>query len=208
MEQKGAMNMTKTRKNTRDDKNSNIKSAEEISLFEKSKYGLDLVNGWISSADSKIGTFGAVYAVVVAVFVYIADKFFATVDCTNVINPILLQWSKYSAIAAIVSVLITIFFCLWSLSPSFTSVFSKKQCTVNQFSLFYDDVAKVSSVGEYVKLAKEVSDEQFTEEIMKETYYNSEICSKKMHRFKKGVIAAVSSILFYAGWILFFYLAY
>ena len=104
------MNMTKTRKNTRDDKNSNIKSAEEISLFEKSKYGLDLVNGWISSADSKIGTFGAVYAVVVAVFVYIADKFFATVDCTNVINPILLQWSKYSAIAAIVSVLITIFF--------------------------------------------------------------------------------------------------
>lgn len=54
MEQKGAMNMTKTRKNTRDDKNSNIKSAEEISLFEKSKYGLDLVNGWISSADSKL----------------------------------------------------------------------------------------------------------------------------------------------------------
>ena len=92
MEQKGAMNMTKTRKNTRDDKNSNIKSAEEISLFEKSKYGLDLVNGWISSADSKIGTFGAVYAVVVAVFVYISENFFSKVDFKNLKNKILLQW--------------------------------------------------------------------------------------------------------------------
>ena len=66
----------------------------------------------------------------------------------------------------------------------------------------------MNSAEEYIRLAKESTEEMFTEEVMRETYINSGICSKKMHRFRKAAVASVLSILFYIGWILFYALAY
>ena len=181
---------------------------KNIKQTDQSKYNLDLVNGWIASADSKIGTFGTVLAVVAAVFVYIADKIFSYVDTNVLTNPLLLTWSTACAVMSSVTLVIAILYCLLSLSPSLKSAFSCKTENVNRFSIFYEDIARINSAEEYIRLAKESTEEMFTEEVMRETYINSGICSKKMHRFRKAAVASVLSILFYIGWILFYALAY
>ena len=207
--EKGGLMSTKKKKREKESEPSTLPDMQKnIKQTDQSKYNLDLVNGWIASADSKIGTFGTVLAVVAAVFVYIADKIFSYVDTNVLTNPLLLTWSTACAVMSSVTLVIAILYCLLSLSPSLKSAFSCKTENVNRFSIFYEDIARINSAEEYIRLAKESTEEMFTEEVMRETYINSGICSKKMHRFRKAAVASVLSILFYIGWILFYALAY
>lgn len=208
MEKGELMSTEKKKRDTQHDPStmSDIQKINDQS--ELSRYNLDLVNGWIASADSKIGTFGTVLAFVAAAFVYIADKIFSYIDTTVLINPLLLACSKVYAAISVISLVTAVFYCLLALSPSLKSALSSKAQNANNFSIFYEDIAKMSSAEEYIRLAKESTEEMFTDELMRETYINSGICSRKMHRFRKGAIASVICILFYIGWILFYFLAY
>ena len=207
-EKEELMSTKKEKRSTEHEKSTMPDIQKNNEQLDRSRYTLDLVNGWISSADSKIGTFGTVLAVVAAVFVYIADKLFSYVDTSVLTNPLLLTWSKIFAVLSSVTLVIAVLYCLLSLSPSLQSSFSCKVKNINHFSIFYEDIARMDSAEEYIRLAKESTEENFTDEVMRETYINSGICSKKMHRFRKGAIASVLSIIFYIGWILFYILAY
>jgi hypothetical protein len=207
-EKEELMSTKKEKRSTEHEKSTMPDIQKNNEQLDRSRYTLDLVNGWISSADSKIGTFGTVLAVVAAVFVYIADKIFSYVDTSVLTNPLLLTWSKIFAVLSSVTLVIAVLYCLLSLSPSLQFSFSCKVKNINHFSIFYEDIARMDSAEEYIRLAKESTEENFTDEVMRETYINSGICSKKMHRFRKGAIASVLSIIFYIGWILFYILAY
>ncbi len=183
-----------------------IQKSNELS--DRSRYNLDLVNGWISSADSKIGTFGTVFAVVAAVFVYVADMIFSYVDNSVLVNPILLTWSTFFAVSSFLALVVAIILCLVALRPSLKSKFSRKFKKISYFSIFYEDIARIESADEYIRIAKESTRDKFTDEVMREIYFNSRICSNKMHLFKNAFIASILSIIFYVSWILFYVLAY
>ena len=124
---------------------------------DRTRYNLDLVNGWISSADSKIGTFGTVFAVVAAVFVYIADMIFSNVDTSDLSNPLLLTWSNVFAVASFMTLVSAILLCLWALKPSLKSSCLFKRNITNRFSIFYEDISKIVSEEEYMVRVSKVN---------------------------------------------------
>lgn len=56
-----------------------------------------------------------------------------------------------------------------------------------RFSVFYDEIKRFSNSQEFINAAKNTTQEEFAEEILKEAYCNSTICAKKMRRFRKGI---------------------
>lgn len=200
---------TKEKKiNTKQKKLTNPILLDNNEQSDRMRYNMDLVNGWISCADSKIGTFGTVFAVVAAVFVYIADMIFSNVDTTDLSNPLLLTWSNISALLSFLTLILAIILCLFALNPSLKSSCSCKKINTNHFSIFYEDIFRMVSGEEYIRLAKKTTEEQFTNELMREIYINSGICSKKMHLFRIGIVVSILSIIFYLMWVLFYVLAY
>lgn len=88
-------------------------------LLERSKYSLDLINTWITSADSKISTSCGIVSVVVAVLVFVVENILSKIDTANgAIEP----WKTLFIVAALIAVimfLISLFCHLRALSPSF-----------------------------------------------------------------------------------------
>ena len=100
-----------------------------------------------------------------------------------------------------------------SLNPSFCDVVKVKNKLKKikddkkpKYSIFYDEIKDFEKADEFVKAAKAANAEMFNEEILKEIYYNSGICSKKMHWFRKGAIASFVTIALSLLAALFYFL--
>lgn len=201
------MNTLKTRKNIKgkskatDTRGTTTPEGKTNSdLIDRSKYSLDLINTWIISADSKIGTSCGIVSVVEAILVFIAENVLSKIDTTNgAVEP----WRTLfivSMLLAIITFLVALYFHINALSPSFFSGKwrgkrnEKKKCLI-----FYEDIKDYKDAEEYINAVKEVSEDQFVDDILREVYCNSDICSKKMHIFKKGLwMAFVSIIMIFA----------
>mgnify|MGYP004592530055 FL=1 len=98
----------------------------------------------------------------------------------------------------------TMIFHFWAIKPSFSA--EKNPPKKPRFSIFYYEIQNFERPEEYVKSAREMSQAGFVDEVLKEVYYNSTICSKKMQRFKVGVIFAIITIILsiFSG-ILYYY---
>lgn len=203
MEWKESMSTSRTRKDTTE----KIKAAtpqeknvpEEMrdsGLLERSKYSLDLINTWITSADSKISTSCGIVSVVVAVLVFVVENILSKIDTANgAIEP----WKTLFIVAALIAVimfLISLFCHLRALSPSFFSGKDKsKQSKKEKCCIFYEDIKDYKNADEYIRAVRKMSEDQFVDNILQEAYCNSDICSKKMHEFKKGLWTAFASIV-------------
>ena len=126
MERKESMSTPKTRKDTKGNRKGAAPQEKPIpeekhdsSLLERSKYSLDLINTWITSADSKISTSCGIVSVVVAVLVFVAENILSKIDRTNgAIEP----WRTLFIIAALIAVisfLLSLLYHIRALSPSF-----------------------------------------------------------------------------------------
>ena len=198
------MSTSKTRKNTKGNRKGAAPQEKPIpaekydsGLIERCKYSQDLINTWITSADSKISTSCGIVSVVVAVLVFVVENILSKIDTTNgAIEP----WKSQfiiSAAGAVITFILSLFFHLLALSPKF---FAGKntgdQSKNNKCNIFYEDIKDYKDAEDYIHAVRKMSENEFVDDVLRETYYNSRICSKKMHRFKIGLwMAFVSMIL-------------
>ena len=196
------MSTSKTRKDTKGNRKGAAPQEKPIpekkhdsGLLERSKYSLNLINTWITSADSKISISCGIVSVVVAVLVFVAENLLSKIDRTNgAIEP----WRTLFIIAALIAAstfLLSLFCHIRALSPSFFSGKDKsEQSKKEKCCIFYEDIKDYKGTEEYIRVVREMSEDQFVDDILREVYCNSDICSKKMHEFKKGLWIAFVSI--------------
>ncbi len=200
-------------KNYKQEKDTGL-SESSSSLLERSKYSLDLVNTWINVADTKVSISCGVFSVIIAVIVFVAENLLGKLDEPEQINGHIYTLFLIAVLITVIIFLVSIFFHIGAISPSFFSGSksskkqSKKRAVQPTFSIFYDEIRAFKNPADYVEAAKGISEEQFTDEILKEVYCNSKICSKKMRRFKVGIVFAFMAILLSIFSCILYYCAY
>ncbi len=204
------MKRNNSKHNMPDLKNNTGETNKQNSTFlERSEYTLELVNSWISNADTKVSISSGVFSVIVAVIVFVAEN--TLKNNTVVANPSIYKWFVCSSIFSAIAFLASEFFHLWAISPSFIA--GKKHLRKNEepgFSIFYDEIRLFRSAERYASAAREVTEWQYEDEVLKEVFYNSRICSTKMIRFKIGIwigwgaiaLTITSCILYYFSYVI------
>ena len=181
------MSSQKIQKNTRETKKEIINdNNRDERILERSKDTLVLINGWIASADSKISTSCGIISVIVAIIVFVAENILSKIDRVNgAINP----WKSlfiFFAVVSMIMFILSLISYLSALCPSFFKGEStetlKRKCNI-----FYEDIRGYTDVEEYTRAFKRMTDKQYINDVIFEIYNNSQICSKKMHKFKRGL---------------------
>lgn len=170
----------------------------ETEYFQKvdnNKYTFDLVNSWINNADTKVSVSCGISSVVFAVILSWVENYLKDMTVLETSNVSLLLASKILFLIAIVSFLFSLWFHFWALNPSLTSL-KKKQKEEPVYSIFFEDIKRFKSTEAFITCVDEASIKDFNEEVLKEIYINSDICSKKMRRFRRGMWLSVTAIAF------------
>ena len=169
--------------------------------IERNKYIFELVNMWIANADNKINVVFAMLSAVVAVIAFVAEHLLSKMTISQNARLGLRNAFYIVIIIAMGCFCLSISFYVASVIPRLTSDKTKKLCLKHKemkqprYSLFYDEIKDFKKPEDYVEAAKKASIDIFNEEILKEIYYNSGICSIKMKCFKWGVIASFVTIV-------------
>lgn len=169
--------------------------------IERNKYVFELVNMWIANADNKINIAFAMLSAVVAVVTFVAENMLSKMAISQNARSSLLYAFYTVFIIAAACFCLSIFFYVASVIPRLTSGKTikckrkQKEKKKPKYSIFYDEIKDFEKAEDYVEAAKRANEDVFNEEILKEIYYNSGICSKKMNCFKWGGIASFVTIV-------------
>lgn len=175
---------------------------------ENNKYTLDLVNGWINNADTKISISCGISSVVLAVIAFGAENILGDLAKNNELNGRVMPLFALALAVSCITFIVSLWFYFLALNPGLIS--SKLEIEKPKYSIFYKDISKFANVDAYMECIEDVTEEDFNHELMREIYINSDICTKKMQRFKTGmwcsvisiIAAVVASVLFYLTIIL------
>ena len=173
--------------------------------IECNKYVLELVNSWISNADEKISIACGISSVVFAVIAFGAENFLGKIQVKET-NGVLMILFYIMVIVAGLMFLSGLWFYFWALNPNLTS--AKNPIRKPQYSIFYEDIKKFHNVDDYIKCVSQASVQDFNTEVLQEIYINSNICSKKMRRFKLGMWFSVIAIAAAVLGSVFYYFAF
>ena len=184
----------KSQNNGKLEKNKMVGKSNKITeptkdAIERNKYVLDLVNSWISNADNKIEMAFAILSAILALGVFVTEDLLSGIKTTTV-NTCLMCWFHLLVIVSGLLFLASVWFYIQCIIPRFT----KDNLMNKRYSIFYDEIKNYKSYKEYIDVCKNANDEMFNEEIVKEIYFNSCICSKKMRNFRRGIILSGLSI--------------
>ena len=190
---------------------------ENSSTLDRSKYSLELVNGWIIAADTKVSISCGVFSVMAAVLVFIAENTLDKIDKSVEVNACFYNWFAIAGIISAITFLISVLLHLKAIYPSFESEEHRKwicrnhvkdKTKQNAFSLFYNKIRLFESSEEYIQSVRDCSEIQFEEELLREVYFNSKICTKKMVTFRYGILFGGLSIFLIVICSIFYYCAY
>lgn len=162
---------------------------------EENKYVLEQVNKWIDSADNKVGVSIGLMSAVLAVIAIIADNFFKDLTVPVNADMRLLYLFYIATLLSILLYIISIGFYISTVIPRLNGS-TKKKKSEKKYSIYFDEIGKFESAQDYVESTKEIDIEGFIDEIAKEIYYNSSICSRKMKAFRIGTLISGGSIVF------------
>lgn len=207
------MNMPKTKRNTNpsksrhDDQVYNLNVPSPISI-EQDQFVLEQTNAWINNADTKVSVSCGLISAVFAIIAFFCENFATEISRKTVMMyPSLFFCAVTCAIAAVLAFLIALLFYFSAISPHFWG-FKKNQKIQPKYSIFFEEISAFSCVGKYVDCVMHATEKQYHEEIRKEIYFNSQICSEKMHKYKIGlIISFLSLLLAIAATVLFIVLA-
>lgn len=215
MEIKESMNTSKTNTDTKGNRKPPVAQEKTVSegkndsgLLDRSMYCLDLINGWITSADSKISTSCGIVSVVVSVLVFVLENALSKIDISNgAMEP----WKTLfiiTGLGAVIAFVSSLFFHFFALSPNFFTGQNKGDHSKKKCNIYYDDIKDYKDADEYISEVRKMSENQFVDDVFLEVYSNAKICSKKMHRFKKGLWIAFVSIVLILNCAMCYFLMY
>lgn len=181
------------------------KNTEEIKQntlqerIENEKYTFDTINSFINTADNKISIMLGIHSAIFTVFGAFTTFSFKDYDWKE-IDGGMISYLIFMAFSIILfSTSLALF--LFALCPRFKGENKKNNKEENETErkynlLFFEDI-KALGKEEYQTLAKENNSQIFNDDLEEEIYTNASICSKKMHYFRKGLIALSFCMLFY-----------
>ena len=155
--------------------------------IERNEYVLNLINGWIVSADNKISVAFAIFSALFAMTNYFSIKDLDIISGLSVTAFWTLIGFLFISLLLFMTSLVFFFLCL---KPSLDSNARRKQ-----YSIFYDEVATFDKAKDYVKACEKATIAEYNEELCSEIYYNSKICSSKMQKFIIGLVFSLISII-------------
>lgn len=170
----------------------NVNKKKSKLSIEEGKYTLNLVNYWINNVDTKVSISCALFSIVFAVIVFLSDKFLSTIDKAETFKCHFFTLFCIFVSLTVISFVTSLYFHFKAIIPNFSG---GKKTSNGKFSIFFEDINNFESPESYYKTFRDTSKDKFVREIAFEIYYNSCICSKKMHRFKMGVIFSIISII-------------
>ena len=173
-----------------DDKMATEDCSEQI---EQNKATLDLVNGWIVAADTKVSIFCGVFSAVFAVIVYFADRVLS--DRTLIEGQQYTCWNKISMIVACVAILaflLSLLFTVLTVSPK---LYKADKNRIGEYSIFYEEIADFKDDRSFSDCVKESTQADYNQEILNEIYLNSKVCSRKMKQFRISLWLSFASII-------------
>lgn len=160
--------------------------------LDELEYHMDLVNSWILNTDNKINISFAILSVIFSAFgIFTSTKISKLFE--NDVTFLKILFSIF-AIMSIFIFLISLRFFYKSLKPN---VMGTKECGyVGQDLniLFFNNVRHLSYKCFYNRY-KHLNLDKYKDYLIEEIYYNSLICSKKMHNFSIGIKFGATLIL-------------
>lgn len=161
--------------------------------IERSKYVYELVNGWIENADNKVGVSCGMFTGVFGVVTFLAEHYIK-VPKNPVINECWRCVYRGSFVMSLIIMAVAICAYAKAIIPNLKSSGNKKP-SEKKCPIYYGDIHSLR-YEEYLKVMKTATKEDFFEEVLLESWYNSGICMRKMNCYKAGVIASIAAIIF------------
>lgn len=158
--------------------------------LDRSKYIYELVNGWILNADNKVSVSCAVSTMVFGVVAFLAENI-ANMG-GSAIHTGLEYGYMFSFFLSMALIAGAIFFYMWAIIPNLKSNKSKEEGEKN-YPIYYGDICSLDK-DRYRALMIDATDSDFIDELIWETHFNSEICMKKMQRYRCGVMLSIFAI--------------
>lgn len=162
----------------------NTKQNDDINLRISCNYKeLDIINGWIRVADTKVQILLAAYSTIYSfLFKQYESNLSAILDIEgqSIGN---YAKSNFFIVLSAVFLLVMLFIGGSVLFPKLIS-----DDRTNTFSLFYGEISSFEDANSYVEASNKVSEKEYNEEVIKEIYYNSKICTKKMNKYRYALI--------------------
>lgn len=143
---------------------------------------LGLANNWIEKADIKVSISLGFFSLLSAFMQYINDSYY-----DKKTDPFML----YDIIDVICTILVvaSVLFYAFALMPNLKSIRKRKK-----YPVFYGDISRLE-IGEYKSLIAAADEKDYADELMNEIYCNSQICNRKMLKYKVGIILSVISLI-------------
>lgn len=207
------MSMQKTKRSTNHTKrrhtdNISIQIAPSTISIEQNQFVLEQTNAWINNADTKVSISCGLISAVFAIIAFFCENFATEISRKTILMyPILFKCAVVFAGVAVLTFFIALFFYFSAISPRFWGFKKNPKCQ-HQYSMFYEDIATFCCADKYVDCVMHATEKQYHEEIQKEIFFNSKICSEKMHKYKTGLkISFLSILLAVVATVLFIILA-
>lgn len=188
--------------NTSGRENNRVVDNDEIN-----KYNLDLVNTWIANLDTKVSISCGIFSIVIAVLVFTSENYFNNLEIVGVKRSCCLIAFGWNAVLAGLSFVISVIMHFVAITPNMFGEKKEKDNKI-EYSIFYENIRKFKDVNAYKEEVKKARENNFTDELLNEIYYNSVICSKKMHLFTSAVRIGTVSIILTITSVVLYYFAY
>lgn len=172
--------MRKIRKNTLQEKTDN------------EKHTFDTIISLINFADTKISTIFTIESVIFTAFGTYTLLSFKKYNWCNVCSITKYAYWAVTTISILTFVLSLIVF-LSALCPRFNG--KHKKVEKNKNLIFFEDIILINK-EDFINTAKKTTDQNYKDFLLEEIYSNAKICSKKMHKFRLGLILSGISLLF------------
>lgn len=183
----GQHNRTKTQPN----KDSKTGSSE--TAFERAVYCYDLVNKWIENADNKVSVSSGIFTGVFGVVSFLSQG----IPVGIVMNEF---WHWIYRISFVVSLLlfgVSLFMYVMSINPNLgKSGHNKGTKSLKRYPVYYGDVVDYKDIDAYKRRIVKATENEFIDEVLTETHYNSHVCMNKIRRFRFGVWLSFVSVVF------------
>lgn len=165
--------------------------SDNIVSIESCKYIYELVNGWIENADNKVSVSCGVFTGVFGVLTFLSENSIKIPD-----NPIINEFWHYlywgSLILSIMVMLCAVYFYTKAIIPNLNS--NEEDIKKKKYPIYYGDISSLD-YKQYKKLMENGSIQDFKEELMHDSWFNSGICIKKMKRYRIGVKLSFIAII-------------
>lgn len=173
------------------------------------KYILNTINSWIASADNKVSIYCGMYSVVIAAITFAANHLLSGLHASsNDVNQRAYIAFSLCVVIAIIAFLVSIVFYTLSVKPKLLGKKCSKKGRRKEYSLFYANISKFRDSDEFVSAVKNSNRKDYYQELLKEVYYNSEVCTKKMKCFQIAVISSAVSVFVTVGACIAYYFSY